>query len=377
MKKAKPNKRCLNCEVEFAPKGYRVQKFCSNQCSKKFSAHGRVPLKEWTPRPKPAPNKTTQTVANAVVKGLKDGKGVRQLAVEFSLSGGTIRRIRKDAAIEYVFKNRKCLYCEELIPDTGRMDRRFCDLRCSRRYSRNLPVNCIECGTKLAKRRIKYCSLECGTKKLKSDNPQMGGWDDAGERLTSRYRTKRNGKPGTERLSDRRRYETITISCPECGTEFQKIHIEGQVSPEGVTSKKYCSGSCTINATKKRKIRKNNKLNAKRKHIKSCAICGEEFSTLKPMGCWGKNKDMQEPRPHPQMKYCSVKCRDEKGRDLAIKKHRKGVKELSDDYVKSLLRMERGTNAIKYIENIPQFLIEMKREELLFTRKVRKIRKND
>jgi hypothetical protein len=39
--------------------------------------------------------------------------------------------------------------------------------------------------------------------------------------------------------------------------------------------------------------------------------------------------------------------------------------------------MERGTNAIKYIENIPQFLIEMKREELLFTRKVRKIRKND
>ena len=316
MKRVASRKRCLNCEVKFTPKGYRVQKFCSTKCTKKFSAHGRVPLREWNPRPSVAPNKTTQAVANAVVRGLKARKGVRQLAVEFGLSGGTIRRIRKDAAIEYVFKNRKCLYCEEPIPDTGRMDRRFCDDDCSGRHRRNLPTNCIECGTKLAKRRRKYCSYKCSYKK----------------RLSKKLWRKKPAK----------QYVTITKSCPECGTEFQRLHIEGQTYSRGVTTKKYCSDSCTRNAVRKRRIRKNNKLNARRKHIKSCVICGEGFSTMKPMGCWKKNKDMQKPRPHPQMKYCSVECRDKKWLEYNIDKGKREAKELSDGYVRQLLSSGSG-----------------------------------
>tara|TARA_R100001129_G_C5311547_1_gene245321 strand:- start:1630 stop:1905 length:276 start_codon:yes stop_codon:yes gene_type:complete len=89
------------------------------------------------------------------------------------------------------------------------------------------------------------------------------------------------------------------------------------------------------------------------------------------MGCWKGNKDKEYARPHPGIKYCSVKCRDKKWSQYGVDKMVEDVNNLSDTYIRSLLsRGTKGTRGIWSDE-----LVQAKRADVRLKRTIRNIQK--
>ena len=94
--------------------------------------------------------------------------------------------------------------------------------------------------------------------------------------------------------------------------------------------------------------------------IKDGKKCGKEFKT-RPL------RKAQWRITATGNLYCGKKCWT-RGK---IKHDRKN---LTDAYIKTLIRSEKSFGLVKGV--IPQFMIEMKREEILFARKAEEIKKN-
>tara|TARA_R110000751_G_scaffold276846_1_gene378036 strand:- start:23 stop:838 length:816 start_codon:yes stop_codon:yes gene_type:complete len=116
--------------------------------------------------------------------------------------------------------------------------------------------------------------------------------------------------------------------------------------------------------------KRNNRLHSEREdkrqgglikvHTIECPECGKEFKT-RPL------RKAQWRITATGNLYCGKKCWT-RGK---IKHDRKN---LTDAYVKTLIRSEKSFGLVKGV--IPQFMIEMKREEILFARKAEEIKKN-
>jgi hypothetical protein len=71
--------------------------------------------------------------------------------------------------------------------------------------------------------------------------------------------------------------------------------------------------------------------------------------------------------------FCSSECQ-QKSAKVRVKEE---AEKITDEYVRRMIHCEFSRQGIKMSKNkIPQFLVEMKREELLFARKVKEIKKN-
>ena len=272
-----------------------------------------------------AKNKTPKAIEDAVVKALQARETIHKITVKFGISKGTVNRIRKDANVIH-----KCQYCNATLLG---VTKQFCNDRCGYRHRANLPNKCVHCGDKkIPIGRSRFCSDEC-----KSAN-----WYQ---------RTANYPKPPKPK---------ITRGCLGCGVEFTTAKISGP------TAKVYCSHKCRHNTNARKRLKEPPK-----DRIKTCVRCGNEFSTLRKMGCWKGNKDKEYARPHPGMKYCSEKCRDKKWSQYGADKMVEDVNNLSDTYIRSLLSHgTKGTRGIWSDE-----LVQAKKADVRLKRTIRNIKK--
>lgn len=277
-----------------------------------------------------AKNKTPKAIEDAVVKALQARETLHEITVKFGISKGTVNRIRKDANVIH-----KCQYCNATLLG---VTKQFCNDRCGYRHRANLPNKCVHCGDKkIPIGRSRFCSNEC-----KSAN-----WH---QRTAGNYNYPKPPKP------------KITRNCLKCGVEFTTAKISGP------TAKVYCSSECRCAAALRARVNRSKPIEDQ---LKTCVVCGNEFSTLRNIGCWKANKDKQQARPHPGMKYCSEKCRSKKWTQYGVEKTREEVKDLSDNYIRGLLSHgTKGTRGIWSDE-----LVQAKKADVRLKRTIRNIKK--
>ena len=178
--------------------------------------------------------------------------------------------------------------------------------------------------------------------------------------------------------------------CPICGDNFKQ-----RVSYYKTCGKKECKRKWVCHRAEVRREEKHGKLILM---AFNCRECGEEFQQ--------KRRERKEyktsGRTGTAKWFCSHKCaskwttdrktqeqkdrlnkhsRETRQTDEGQKKIRERKKiareNLTDVHIKTLIRMENQKNGLKIPSaELPQFLIEMKREEILFARKAEEIKKN-
>jgi endogenous inhibitor of DNA gyrase (YacG/DUF329 family) len=254
---------------------------------------------------------------------------------------------------------KKCKLCGVKINfEANRKGRpkKFCSLRCRTIYHtgktpfEKILNNCLICGRTFysAARKAKYCSPKCRYEKSTEHKKRIVICENCGKKFETKHSTKRFCDSFCIRESTRKRlsnkYETLIKKCENCGNLYTTKRKH----------KKTCSKKCSVERLRKYR-REKYRVNRPLSHIYNektsltggksgkCANCGNVFVKA----------------AHNQ-KFCSPKCSKRT-------KDRIESKKLKKAYIKKTLTK----NSLLTFDDIPDWMVELKRKQLTLRRELK------